>query len=79
MIQRNAWHTVEQSCWNGKMQSPKTKNAYRQVDLCPALANLLKSFIGDRTSGLVFRNLGGVPLSQTNLVRRSLHPILEEI
>jgi integrase len=71
--------TVEQSCWNGKMQSPKTKNAYRQVDLCPALANLFNGFIGDRISGLVFRNQSGRPLSQTNLVRRSLHPILEEI
>jgi integrase len=71
--------TIEQSCWNGKMQSPKTKNAYRQVDLYPALANLFNRFIGDRTSGLVFRNQGGRPLSQTNIVRRSLHPILEEI
>jgi integrase len=61
------------------MQSPKTKNACRQVDLCPALADLLKTFIGDRTSGLVFKNQSGKPLSQTNLVRRSLHPILEEI
>lgn len=71
--------TIEQSCWNGKMQSPKTKNAYRQVDLCPTVAHLLKTFIGDRASGLVFRNQGGRPLSQTNLVRRSLHAILEEI
>jgi integrase len=70
--------TIEQSCWAGKLQSPKTKNAYRQVDLCSALAELLKVFLGERSSGLVFSNRAGKPLSQTNLARRSLHPILKE-
>lgn len=71
--------TVEQSCWEGDIQSPKTKNAYRQVDLCTPLADLLKGFVGDRESGLVFSNRAGKPLSQTNVVRRSLHPILKEL
>ena len=71
--------TIEQSCWNGKTQSPKTKNALRQIDLCKALADLLQTFISGRNSGFVFRNKAGKPLSQTNLVRRSLHPILEEV
>ncbi len=70
--------TVEQSCWEGDIQAPKTKNAYRQVDLCADLAALLKTFIGNRT-GLVFTNRAGKPLSQTKVLRRSLHPILEEI
>jgi integrase len=71
--------TVEQSCWEGDIQTPKTKNAYRQVDLCTALASLMKAFIGDRQSGLVFTNGVGKPMSQTKVLRRSLHPILEEI
>jgi integrase len=71
--------TIEQSCWAGKLQSPKTKNAYRQVDLCSALAELLKVYLGRRDSGLVFSNGAGKPLSQTNLARRSLHPILKEL
>lgn len=71
--------TVEQSCWEGGLQAPKTKNAYRQVDLCPELASLLKAFIGDRKSGLLFANREGKPLSQTNILRRSLHPILAEL
>jgi integrase len=70
--------TVEQSCWEGDIQTPKTKNAYRQVDICVALASLLKAFIENR-SGLVFTNRGGKPLSQTNVLRRSLHPILQEL
>ena len=30
-------------------------------------------------SGLIFTNRNGKPLSQTNVVRRSLHPILKEL
>lgn len=71
--------TVEQSCWGGEIQTPKTKNAYRQVDLYPALADLLQAFVKDRRSGLLFANKAGRPLSQTNLLRRSLHPVLTEL
>jgi integrase len=68
--------TIEQSCWQGAIQTPKTANAYRQVDINSELAQLLKSFVGDRQSGLLFQNRSGRPLSQTNVLRRSLHPIL---
>jgi integrase len=71
--------TVEQSCWQKSIQTPKTKSAYRQIDVCTDIAKLLKQFIGDRKSGLIFANSIGGPLSQTNVVRRSLHPILEEL
>ena len=71
--------TVEQSCWEGDIQTPKTKNAYRQVDICPKLAELLRVFVRDRQSGPLFANKSGKPLSQTNLLRRSLHPILVEL
>jgi integrase len=71
--------TVEQSCWGKSLQTPKTKSAYRQVDVCITVAGLLKSFIGDRKLGLVFANSAGKPLSQTNVIRRSLHPILKEL
>jgi integrase len=46
--------STEQSCWEGEIQSPKTRNAYRQVDVHSALAPMLKAFIGARTSGLLF-------------------------
>jgi len=70
---------VEQSCWEGAIQTPKTRNAYRQVDINSELAKLVKTFIGNRQMGLLFSNKAGKPLSQTNLLRRSLHPILEEL
>jgi integrase len=71
--------TVEQSVWNGRIQTPKTTNAYRQVDLAPALGDLLRTHIGVRREGLVFANLRGLPLSQTNLLHRLLYPILEKL
>ena len=51
--------TVEQSCWQKSIQTPKTKSAYRQIDVCTELAKLLKQFIGDRQSGLIFANGAG--------------------
>jgi len=71
--------TVEQSCWEGTIQSPKTKAAYRQVDVCTTLANLLKEFIGGRRTGLIFANSLGRPLSKTNALRRGLHPVLVKL
>jgi integrase len=71
--------TVEQSCWEGDIQTPKTKNAYRQLDICPKLAELLRGFVKDRQAGLLFTNKASKPLSQTNLLRRSLHPILKQL
>jgi integrase len=67
------------SCWEGAIQTPKTKNAYRQVDIDSDLAKLLKTFICARQPGFLFANKVGKPVSQTNLLRRSLHRILEEL
>jgi hypothetical protein len=70
---------VRQSVWEGVKQKPKTASAIRDVDLCPALAAMLKMFIADRKTGLVFRNALGNPLAQSNVLRRSLHPVLERL
>ena len=70
--------TIEQSVWHGAKQTPKTQNAYRQVDLHPALASLLKECLGDRKSGFLFVGRGGRPIaSQSSILKRSLHPILD--
>lgn len=70
---------VEQEVWNGTVQEPKTPNAKRVIDLHPDVANLLKQFIGDRSTGFIFQTRNGKPLSQTNLLKRGLHPILESL
>ena len=70
---------VEQSVWRSDVQAPKTQNAYRVVDLHPDVAGLLSNFIGDRTSGYIFCTGNGKPLGQSNILRRSLHPVLEKL
>jgi integrase len=40
---------------------------------------MLKEFVGDRTTGFVFRNAEGKPLAQSNVLRRSLHPVLASL
>jgi integrase len=69
---------VRQSLWHSTLQAPKTRNAIRRVHLCSELAISLKRFMGDRNEGFLFRNANGTPLSQRNVLGRSLHPILEK-
>jgi integrase len=57
----------------------KTDAGRREVDLCPVLATMLREFVGERTSGFLFRNRLGNFLSQTNLLRRGLHPALKKL
>jgi len=48
---------VRRAVWNGREQSPKTKNAVRQIDIDPGLADLLKQHLGDRKTGGVFQEV----------------------
>jgi integrase len=70
---------VRQSVWEGSTQSPKTKAAVRDIDLCPELAAMVKDLVACRTNGFLFRNEKGRPLAQSNVLRRSLHPVLESL
>jgi hypothetical protein len=51
----------------------------RDVDLSSTLARLIKEFIGNRTSGLLFCTSTGNQLLQSNTLQDSLHPILKKI
>ncbi|MGH9683726.1 MAG: hypothetical protein ACRD4S_08970 [Candidatus Acidiferrales bacterium] len=62
--------------WHGQQQAPKTQAALRDIDLCVPLAEMLQTFTGARKAGLVFRKKRGGPLSQTNVLRRYVHPIV---
>jgi integrase len=70
---------VDQSVWQGKVQEPKTPNSYRTVDLYPDVAKMLSDFIGDRKDGFIFRTSTGKSLGQSNILRRSLHPVLKTL
>jgi integrase len=71
--------TAAQSVWEGRVQTPKTVNAVRQVGLHPTVAAMLRNFIGDRKQGFLFRTRTGTPFLQSDFLRCSLHPIPKEI
>jgi len=71
--------TVAQSVWEGRVQTPKTASAFRQVDLHPTVADMLRDFIDDRKEGFLFRTRTGTPFLQSNFLRSSLHPLLKEL
>ena len=72
--------SIKQKVHHGRLeQRLKTANGGRQVDLHPAIAALLKEFVGDRKSGFLFCTRKGKPLSPTNIIRRHLHTALKEL
>jgi len=70
---------IRHSHWNGELYAPKTAAGIRAVDLHSSLASLLGEHIGKRKSGFVFQSSRQSQLSRSNVLRRSLHKILEEM
>ncbi len=57
----------------------KTSNGKREIDLHSSVGAMLRKYIGERKSGLLFCSKAGRPLRQSNILRRTLHPILAEL
>ena len=69
---------VRQRAKNSKLTSEvKTKNAIRDIDVHPEIARLLREFIGNRKSGLLFSSQNQTPLNKSNIRNRILYPILD--
>jgi integrase len=69
-----------QKAWRGQIHDYlKSDNGKREIDLHPTVAAMLKDFVGERKSGLLFATRTGRQLSQQNILRRSLHPILANL
>jgi Phage integrase family len=47
---------VRRSVWEGRQQSPKSRNAYRQVGIDAELVQMLRGYIGERATGYLFRS-----------------------
>jgi integrase len=54
-----------------------TANAIREIDLHPNLAAMLKSFIEDRKTALIFKSSTGKPFTQTGVLGWRLHRLLK--
>ena len=61
------------SAVTNELQTPKTKNGIREIDLHSSLAVVLHSLVN------VFQSESGGPLCQANVLRRSLHEVLKNI
>jgi integrase len=70
---------VRRSVYDGVVQSPKTQNAYRVIDVQPWLIKLIKQHIGDRKSGLLLMNKRNHAMRNTTVLRRHLHPLLQKL
>jgi integrase len=71
---------IRQKAWKGQIHDYlKTINGEREVDLHSSVAKLVKKYVGIRQSGLLFCTRTGKQLSQSNILRRGLHPTLKEL
>jgi integrase len=71
--------TVRRSVWEGMEQSPKSANAYRTVGIDKSLVRLLREWIGDRMTGLLFPSQIGTPLRNNAVLEFGLHPVLKSL
>jgi integrase len=70
---------VRQSVWRGSVQTPKTDNAVREIDVPSSLAVFLKASAGGRASGFLFQTESGRPLTQRNVLRDGLEKIRRDL
>lgn len=65
--------------WGGIESTPKTEAGFRDIDLCPQLAKVVRGHIGDRKSGFLFETETGKMLSPGNLWRDGFAAIVREM
>ena len=70
---------VRQAVWHGKVQTPKTKNAIRDIPIPVEIADALRAHIGDRKEGFVFTTKNGTPWNADLLLRRHLRKELKVV
>lgn len=70
---------VRRSVWRGKPQSPKSKQAYRSIDIHPTLADRLRIHLNGRTEGYVFQTRLGTPFKHPRILNRVLYPLLDKL
>jgi integrase len=71
--------SVRRAAWEGREQTPKTKNAVRKIGIDAEVVRILRQHIGQRRFGHVFQTRNGSPLRESNILHRELHPILKKL
>jgi len=64
---------VRQAVWRGKVQTPKTTNAIRDIPIPVQIVEALREHIGSREEGFVFVTKSGRPWNADLVLKRHLH------
>lgn len=64
--------SVRQAVWRGKVQTPKTPNAIRDIPIPSEIVDALKAHIGERKEGFIFETANGTPWNADLLLKRHL-------
>ena len=70
---------VRRSVWRGKPQSPKSKKAYRSIDIAPELAKMILKHLNGRKTGYIFQTRLGTPFKHPRVLKRVLYPLLKRL
>ena len=70
---------VRQAVWRGKFQTPKTKNAIREIPIPVQIVDALRVQIGSREVGFVFATKNGTPWNADLLLKRHLRKKLKVV
>ena len=70
---------VRQAVWRGKVQTPKTENAIREIPIPIEIVAALREHMGDREEGFVFVTKSGRPWNPDLVLKRHLRGKLKVV
>ncbi len=70
---------VRRSIWHGLEVPVKTKRGYRDVWIDSGTAQILRNYLGGRTTGHIFQTRSGTPLDDSNLLSQVLYPLCDRL
>lgn len=68
---------IRQAVWRGKVQTPKTPNAIRDIPVPNEIVEALRVHIGSREDGFIFQTTNGTPWNADLLLKRHLRGKLQ--
>jgi integrase len=70
---------VRRSIWRGQEVTPKTRKGYRDVFIDSNTVQMLRDYLGSRTTGRVFQTRSGTPLDTSNVLSAVLYPLCDRL
>ena len=77
-FEQNLIH-IRQSCWQGRIQTVKTKGSKNSIPMTSAVRAKLLEYLPSHKHELLFVNRNGRPYSRDKVVSKVLHPMLKKL